>query len=278
MFENYSEFPLHFAVAHGKVDDVKKLLAEGANIRERVSFPQSHYTSYDDEGNPTEEPPSPTEYERVPFEPMDCLGGLPWQYDYAPIPHAIECMHILTAAGATTNTERNSLMQLLSNAKTRVVANRRLICEMIRTTDCDVNWDGCHYTLLEGAMNNSVYDVVEVLLDAGAVMTTYSFWQVVAYAPLEVMLVFLQHGANPYVIDTKGKDAMDWIRDEIKWSAGVYYYQECEDLKNDRKLKFLGDLFECRRKFDAIKHDVHRELMEIVWNPQRLAKFGYFEL
>lgn len=257
--------------------------AEGADIRERVSFPQPHYTSYDDDGYPTEEPSSPTESDLVPYEPMDLLGGFPdrW-YGYEPRQaQIIECMHLLTAAGATANTERNSLIEFFVYSKPRAHEIREVIHEMIRTTDCDVNWGSksrSHCTPLELALDNDMYDIVERLLDAGAVIGTHTFRHVVRYGTLEHIFLFLQHGVDPYSIDKIGRDAMECIRDQIQWSRGRYYYQEQQDAKNDRKLKFLSDLFECRRKFDSIKDDVHRELMEFIWNPQRLARSGYFSV
>jgi hypothetical protein len=39
----------------------------------------------------------------------------------------------------------------------------------------------------------------------------------------------------------------------------------------------IENIAKCRDSFEKIKDSLHRDLVEYVWNPERLAKQGYFE-
>jgi hypothetical protein len=44
-----------------------------------------------------------------------------------------------------------------------------------------------------------------------------------------------------------------------------------------KKMKLIGDLWEAKNAFDAIKDSLHKELVEYVFHPARLKRFGYFQ-
>jgi len=247
----------------GHVEDVKRLLDEGSNVRERA-------------------PVSPQYYDSVTtlYEPLDLLGGVYDQFhvDQPPEECMIECMYLLVAAGATTKTERDSLCELITNTCKRISQMERVdtIRAMLTTTDSDIN-TGVPKTPLEIAVLHGKYHIAGCLLAAGARPTSHAFQTTVRYGTLENVFLFLQHGADPYATDDDGRNALDWIQAEITWAAGSYFRKDREDTKHYQKLKVFEDLFECRRRFDALKDDLHRDLMEYAWNPQRLARFGYFD-
>lgn len=261
------DFPLHWAVAQGDVGDVERILAGGADARQRALLP-----SYTDEMRE--------------YEPMDVLGGVHWRFRGARAlcrPDAmLACMRLLLAAGATVDTERDSLWQMIAAASCYSTPSfyknfTEIAREMILYGGYDVAT--CGKDALIHALSYHMYDIADTLLHAGAFPDVEVFRHAVMYHPLDVVVSLLDHGANPYWIDpVRGGDALHWIRFTIRDSAGCYYDQKKEDAKNAAKLKCIEDLWECRRAFDEVKDTLHRELVEHVFHPARLARLGYFSV
>jgi hypothetical protein len=191
----------------------------------------------------------------------------------------LACMRLLLAAGATADTERDSLWQIINTASCYTGTLQYTFTEVAREM---IVHGGFRVTTrgkdaLIHALNFHMYDIADTLLNAGTFPVLEVFRHAVMYYPLDIVVALLDHGANPYLTDpVRGGDALHWIRFTIRDSAGGYYYQEREDAKNAAKLKFIEDLWECRRAFDEVKDALHRELIECVFHPTRLARLGYF--
>jgi Ankyrin repeat len=248
------DFPLHWAVACGDVETVKRLLDAGADARERAWLP--------------------TNDDLQPHEPMDVLGGVHWRF-FAPRTNPaamIACVRLLSAAGGTIDTDLDSLCTMIDEVFFHLHPNEYVAVArvMIETQGFDAVARGGN--ALYVALDRHMPDVAFLLLRAGVSPDTRAFTHAVRCHPLVTVVHFLDHGANPYLFD-----AIRCIRETIRDSAGKFYFQEREDAKNAAKLKFIEDLWECRRAFDRVKDALHRELIERVFHPDRLARAGYFD-
>ena len=98
---------------------------------------------------------------------------------------------------------------------------------------------------------------------------------------LQIIFVLLEYGADVYKKDTSGLDALAWAthqeRQARNRNTSQQNIQAQERHANSlRVFAFIKDVYEAKRVFENVKHDLHKELAEYVFHPARLCARGYF--
>ena len=264
---------LHYHVKHQDIPQIQKLLENGANVRDVFNT----------------------------FEPLDDIWQHQYDVDVDPendddgaeeilCPQlAKEIMSILKNAGATVNTQRNALSQLIyRGAPVEVIQSMLDIFP-----ECEVNVTYIKgWTMLHDVVAQRKLDVLECLLRHGADPNRESedrystkigprlcLHEALANGHLEMTLLLLRYGADPFKKDTYGLTALTWAR----WMRRQHHLTSFlgitsrDHTESSELCTLIENIAECRDAFEKIKDSLHRELMEYIWNPERLAKQGYFE-
>ena len=263
---------LHYHVKHQDIPQIQKLLENGANVRDVFNT----------------------------FEPLDDI----WQHQYdvyfdpnndddeteVLCPQlAKEIMIVLKHAGATVNTQRNALSQLIHRG-----APVEVIQSMLDIfPECKVNVTYVKgWTMLHDVVSREQLDVLECLLKHGADPNRESddrystkigprlcLHEALALGHLEMTLLLLRYGADPFKKDTYGLTALTWarwMRRQLQLTTFLGVTSR-DHVISSELCTLIENMAACRDAFDTIKDSLHAELAEYVWNPERLAKQGYFE-
>lgn len=264
---------LHYHVKNQNIPQIQKLLENGADVRDVFNS----------------------------YEPLDDI----WQHGYEAdfdsenddgaeeilCPQlAKDIMIVLKNAGATVNTQRNALSQLIYRG-----APVELIQSMLEIfPECEVNVTYVKgWTMLHDVVSREKrLDVLECLLKHGADPNRESddrystkigprlcLHESIALGHLEMTLLLLRYGADPFKKDTYGLTALTWAR----WMRRQLYLTSFfgvtsrDHTESSEICTLIENIATCRDSFEKIKDSLHRDLAEYIWNPERLAKQGYFE-
>lgn len=237
---------LHLAVRQHDATSVKALIDEGADVLEEF------------EGT----------WQPVDFLWMQQGDGLVWlQQGEDDVDAAITCLKLLREAGATIGIR--TLRQLTSE-KAPLKIFRAVFEGANKTEYTD--------TLYGAILQKNDLEIVHFLLDRGAdpntthrvnpnlpppadmcIVPRQCLHVAIARDNTEVVRLLLDYGADPYVVCKKNGTT------SFHWYATF-----------GKKMRLIGDLWEAKKSFDAIKDRLHQELIEYVFHPARLKKIGYF--
>lgn len=265
---------LHYHVKRQDIAQIQKLLENGANVRDVYNT----------------------------FEPLDDIWQHQYEADFDPnndddeiellCPRlAKEIMILLKNAGATVNTQRNALSQLIY----RGAPVELIQCMLDIFPECEVNVTYVKgWTMLHDVVSHERrLDVLECLLKHGAdpnresedrytvpsIRPRLCLHEAIANGHLEMTLLLLRYGADPFKKDTYGLTALTWTR----WMrrqlhlSNVLGITSRDHTESSEICTLIENIATCRDAFEKIKDSLHRDLVEYVWNPERLVKQGYFE-
>lgn len=242
-------FELHNAVQHHDAMRVKTLIDEGADVSEEF------------EGK----------WQPVEFLWMQQGDGLIWlqQGDGGEddVNAAIECLNLLRDAGAKIRIR--TLRQLTSEK-----APLRLF---IAVFENNTNEDEYTDTLYGAILQKNDLEVIRFLLERGA--HPNAIHNVNPNLPPPADICIIPRQCLHIAIATDNEPAVRLLLEytdpyavcEKNGTTSFHWY-----VTFGKKMTIIGDLWEAKKSFDAIKDRLHKELIEHVFHPARLEKIGYF--
>ena len=107
-----------------------------------------------------------------------------------------------------------------------------------------------------------------------AITPTVPLHMAIYESNIEAIYVLLEHGADPYVVDTfSGVTSLGWARHmEAYYKTKTHTYQAT----STRIVQFIKHIYECRNFHERHWEALKKEIIEAVFHPERLAKLNYF--
>lgn len=248
---------LHRAVWTHDVDEVQRLVDSGADVSEIVLI------------------------HGRPYDPLDLV----WQGHHVDHTPAVACIDILVAGGLVLTFDH--LYKKIGSPPNMFKA---LLDHGAPIRPCPDDLDLDLHILLAALRTSYTHpahaiEKTRLLLERGAdpnepmsfnymaILPTVPLHMAIYESNLEAIYVLLEHGADPYVVDTfSGVTSLGWARH----MAAYYKTKPIYDSTSTRIVQFIEHVYECRNLHERHWEALKKELIEAVFHPVRLQKLEYF--